>query len=59
MKRLVPGLNKLSGGEVYCHPVSVVDMELGKGGIGGEAYYRTLIKSLSRINILCKKQGIQ
>ena len=46
MKRLVPGLNKLSGDEVYCHPVSVVDMELGKGGIGGEAYYRMLIKSI-------------
>ena len=33
MKRLVPGLNKLSGDEVYCHPVSVVDMELGKGAL--------------------------
>ena len=33
MKRLVPGLNKLSGDEVSCHPVSVVDMKLGKRGI--------------------------
>ena len=35
MKRLVPGLNKLSGDEVYCHPVSVVDLKLGKGAFGG------------------------